>query len=507
MSWVRAVAVVFLWTVLPGTGWGADLQLGLAGSAEYDNNVLRTNANKKDDVVFHIIPKVSFIEDEGKFHWNLRYRMPWETAVDAKRVQGLRHLLSADARHYVSQRTQVYFNDGFIYSEAVSSVSGLDEAGAPSVGTFRTPVTRNNATLGVQHSFTPRLMGNLAFTNRLFESDVPRRSDNMIYVGNTNLNYALSSRHRLGGGAAATYQDLEASNDGSIPPSQAFFLNMYGTWTWTIDETMSFELTGGPAFVKNNQDAPAPVLERLVVPYAESGGSVFAFPLDSCGEVNGLPVLELCREYSEVLDEGDASAITAAGSQTVTFQEGLPGGGRPSSQSATNWTFFGEAALNKRWSPRLRSTLMYRRTEDTASGSGSATLDLVSLTTNWRISELWDAGLRADFTQRESTAPSYQTYTVVRASAIDSLLAETIPESDPSATGLTSTKVQRSLDTNRWGVSARMSRRITKHIRASLRYTYNEQTSASDTAGRSSDFSNHLVTLGVQYDLDRWHLW
>ena len=52
-----------------------------------------------------------------------------------------------------------------------------------------------------------------------------------------------------------------------------------------------------------------------------------------------------------------------------------------------------------------------------------------------------------------------------------------------------------------------MSRRLTKHIRASLRYRYNEQSSKADTAGSSSDFKNHLVTLGVQYDFDRWHLW
>ena len=59
----------------------------------------------------------------------------------------------------------------------------------------------------------------------------------------------------------------------------------------------------------------------------------------------------------------------------------------------------------------------------------------------------------------------------------------------------------------RWGVGIRMERRLTKHIRASLRYRYNQQSSGFRTVGRSSDFANNLVTLGVHYDFDRWHLW
>ena len=67
MSWVRAVVVVFLLTIIPGTGWGADMNLGLEGSAEYDSNIYRTSAHEKGDAVFRITPKVHFIEDEGKF--------------------------------------------------------------------------------------------------------------------------------------------------------------------------------------------------------------------------------------------------------------------------------------------------------------------------------------------------------------------------------------------------------------------------------------------------------
>ena len=71
----------------------------------------------------------------------------------------------------------------------------------------------------------------------------------------------------------------------------------------------------------------------------------------------------------------------------------------------------------------------------------------------------------------------------------------------------TTRTVKNYLDTDRWGVGMRVERRLTKHIRASLRYLYNEQTSKDRSAGSSSDFSNHIITLGVQYDFDPWHLW
>jgi len=496
MSWVRAIAAVFLWVIIPGTGWGADMRLGLAGSAEFDDNVVRSGADKKSDVVFRITPKVQLIEDEGSFHWDLSYRVPWEKAIQTDRVDGFRHLLNAGASYQVSGQTKLFFNDAFTRSDAVGRFGGIDGTGvAPTLGTSREPVNRNNATLGVQHSFTPRLMGNLAFSQRLFDSDIPRRSNSMVYGANTNLVYAVSSRHQLGGGAAGTYQDFKESRDGTIPSSQSLFLNVYGTWTWTIDETLTFEMTLGPTFVDNSQDEAPTELSRLVVPYVVTQTGVSAYDYTTClPSVNGEHVLENCSRRLPATS-GEQTAIEGLGSHLVTHGAG----GGPASTSDSSWTYFGEAKLSKRWSPRLLSTFTYRRSESTASGAGSSTLDLVSFLTTWQISELWNAGLRADFTRRESASPAAETFTVVQPSSVNPLFAETV--------SLTARLSDRALDTKRWGVSVRMARRLSKHLRASLRYAYNEQTSKSGTAGSSSDFSNHLVTVGVQYDFDRWHLW
>jgi hypothetical protein len=514
-----------LWTILPGTGWGADMKLGLAGSVEYDDNILRSDVRKKDDVVFRITPNVRFIEDEGKFHWGLSYRAPYEKAIQTDRVDGFRHLLYADANYYVSDRTRAFLTDRFSYSDSINRFSTVSEGGtAPAVGTFREPVIRNNATLGAQHSFTPRLAGNLSFTHRLFETDLPSRSDNMVYVGNTNLQYMLDSQHTLGGGAALTFQDFEASNNGRTPPSQTLFFNVFASWTWELDETTSFAISGGPTYVDTQYDRPPVILpDQPLVPFVEIAGSedILVNDLNECSEGPGgeriIPEGGLCPRAlrlrsSDPEDRGedvDIAAIKAQSSAADLASVSDPTGG------SSTWTFFGEASLNRRWTPRLVSSLIYRRTDSTASGTGSATLDLVSFVTTWQLSELWTFQVRGDFTHRESVTPAQENLTVVD-SAGPEPDREVIPLTSlplgsdfelAHAAAFTTRTVNNTLDTDRWGVGMRMERRLTKHIRASLRYRYNKQNSKWRTAGSSSDFSNNLVTLGVQYDFDQWHLW
>ena len=52
-----------------------------------------------------------------------------------------------------------------------------------------------------------------------------------------------------------------------------------------------------------------------------------------------------------------------------------------------------------------------------------------------------------------------------------------------------------SLDTQRWGMAARIAYRLTKNTVTALQYAYNKQSSKGDTVGQDSDFDNHLVTF------------
>jgi hypothetical protein len=424
-------------------------------------------------------------------------------------VDGFRHFLGAGGRYFIGGRTQVFLRDNFSYSEAVSGIESIDEAGIPTINSFDSPVSRNRGTLGVQHAFTPRLTGNLAFTHRLFDTDLPGRANNMVYVGNGGFNYSLSERHQVGGGLAGTLQDFDESNNGSRPPSQTYFVNFFGTWSWFIDEVTTFAITAGPTFVKSNQDAPETSLSGApLIPFASGGSDFSTSPIRvglfaACPLVNGQPAVPLgaiCGgdPVDTVFLPGDpvhTEATTNATTETYSFV------GDPFGLTDSTWTLFGEASLSRRWTPNLVSTLSYQRTDSTASGiAGGATVDFVSFLTTWKITELWTASVRADFTRRESVSPTTETFVVVEPSTVDPTIAQATGE-------LIQTVVNQELDTNRWGASAALSRRLTENLRVSVRYIFNIQSSQSGTAGSVSDFDDHLVSLGIVYDFDRFNLW
>lgn len=549
MKRIHAVTVAMLWVLAPVSGQGADLTGGLGGEVEFDSNARRTSNDEQEDVVFRISPSVELREDEGKLNYNVRYRFPWERAIEVQRIEGFRHFVNARAEYNFSERTVFTLSDNFSRSDSVNSVSTIED-GVTAVNTFNRPVNRNNLIAALSHSFTPRFQTTGRFNFRLFDSDLPNRANNRTFGLALDNNYQLSARHRVGGGLAVDYQDFDAANNGSRTPSQTVFANVFASWSWLIDETTSFEISAGPTFIDSNQDAPATRSEQDAVPFfqLDQNSAVVVSDLGSCASetfdgntVQVLPVSSLTCANGVGLgnsgyqvfggtptpyDPGDLAAIQtdiqtildAAGNTVLGF-----GPGDPESLSGTSWTIFAQTSLTKRWTPHVVSTLSYQRRNSTASGvASSAVVDFVSLFNSWRISELWDAALRADFTYRQSVAPVEQLVFVVDdtgtggVTLTSDLLNPQDPTTNPNglfAQGVaynaayTTRRVSQAVSTIRWGFSARVRRRITRNLSSGLRYTFNRQESDRGTAGGISDFNNHLVTLNVRYDFDRWNLW
>jgi hypothetical protein len=305
----------------------------------------------------------------------------------------------------------------------------------------------------------------------------------------------------VGGGVTLAYQDFDESNGGGRPPLQTLYVNLFALWDWDIDETTNLQIQAGPAFVDNQQDAPPSSATVTRYPMVNGG---FVTDATTCPpDPNNPPVpgqgilAPSCNAQTYPLD--DVIEIRTTPDVTIPFV-----GSQPGSLSDTSWTAFGSLALSKRWTPEIVSTLSYSRSFDTASGvSGSAIDDYVSLMTNWQITRLWSAGVRGDFSRRESTSPIRQDLIILQNTTLLTPPNNQIAE----AVGLTSTVIDDALETNRWGVATRLARRINDNLVVSARYTYNQQSSKSGTVGRFSDFDDHIVTLAVEYDFDRWRLW
>ncbi len=157
----------------------------------------------------------------------------------------------------------------------------------------------------------------------------------------------------------------------------------------------------------------------------------------------------------------------------------------------------------------LSSSLSYVRRGSTASGlSGATTVDSVSLSNSWTISELWSASVRGDWTQRKSISDSLQTFIAVKKDTGDNFTFDFPDNGEVAETSnLTSVLINEDVDTQRWGIAARLSRVLGRNANASLGYSYNEQSSKSRTRGSSSDFGNHRVSVGFQYNFDPIRVW
>jgi hypothetical protein len=191
-----------------------------------------------------------------------------------------------------------------------------------------------------------------------------------------------------------------------------------------------------------------------------------------------------------------------------TDGDGFPN--TPTSQESTQFTYFGSVSLDKRWTRRVSSGLSYNRSESSASGVGGSTiLDAVTARLNYRYSELWNFALRADWTSRSSVAPTTNTFRVQEKEASGASFAPGVFV--PDLARMNGDRIFRifnsEVDTKRWAITGRATRRITRRLDANVRLSYNQQSSQSLTRGSTSDFDNVTLIVGINYVFDPVQLW
>lgn len=508
MRGVRGI-LVLCGCVLPGIAWGADLRLSLAASTEYDNNVFREPEDEKGDVVFRVTPQIRVVEDREQFNYSVSYMLPYEIGVKYSEVRDLNHLVHADFRYRATPQTELFGNNAFYYVNGLyGRDTNLEDDTLGQVNDGRDKVLSNSLALGATHHFSPRLSGTLTASQGVYDTNQFNRANALSFGTSASSAYQLTEQHTLGGGFSYARQSFDDTVN--RPSSDTDYYNLFGSWQWMFDETTTFSIRAGPALIHSNQQAPAPVLEdqepiSWSVAQTNSAGdptAIFVSAFDTCPMQAGNTALfdnagNFCTPIF-VTDPGAIADITTRAPIDLAFA-GTP----PGEVSDTRITYFANAGITKRWSPTLASSLNYVRQDDTASGiDGGATLDAVTLSTSWRISDRWDASVRADWTLRQSATDGARVFIGVVSedvpgigipvAASNNLFEDTSPDS---------------LDTQRWGTAARIAYRLTKNTVTSLQYAYNKQSSHGDTVGYSSDFDDHLLTFTVQYNFEPIGLW
>jgi hypothetical protein len=473
--------------LLPGVALADDLEVDLSGSAEYDSNVFRTSSGEDDDVVFRIVPAATLSRREGDFRYRLNYSAPFEQGVHyGDAISDVDQLFNVNSTYLYDDANEIVFRDAFRFDRSLTRRFSQDED-IPDVSNERSRVLRNNASLGWNHAFTARTRSGLEASYNIFRTDLSGRQDVQTLAATGDLTHDLTSRDQVGAGLSFTMQDFGEGQ--GVPSSQTFFYNLFLSFVHQFDETTTFSIAGGPTLVQDEEDSPATALSAATVPSATVNGVPFVYEFASCGMVNGTPVFAGCNLVQDTGNVRDPTPVAPAFATA------------PPTQSDLTITAFGRASLTKRWSPAVSSALNYRRQQSTASGLGGSTiLDAVSLSTDWQIDQWWDVGIRGDFTHRESTNKSTQTFVVVQNNGGVVQIAD-------GPGNLISQRIDNSIETNRWGVSGRLARQIGRNAEASLRLSWSEQSSARVSRGAASDFDVFLAIFGVRYRFQPLTVW
>jgi hypothetical protein len=513
MRGVRGFLV--LWgCLLPGLAWGADVRLSLGVSTEYDNNVFRQPEDEKGDVIFRITPQVRLVEDREKLNYSLGYTLPYEIGVKYSEVRDLNHLVGGDFRYRATPQTEFFGNNGFFYVRGLyGQDSNLQDPALGGVGDNRERILSNTLLLGATHHFTPRLSGTATFNQGVYDTTQFNRANALSFGGSLSSGYQLTERHNLGGGFSYSRQSFDDTVN--RPSSDTDYYNLFGSWHWMFDETTAFDLRAGPALIHSSQQAPPSTATVVAIPFVSNkDGSVSVFDSSSgCPQMKGQTVLfDNAGDFCDTIQPAitDPTAIAFLRGPTNQIQVGYLAPFLPESVNDTRITYFANIGLSKRWTPNLISSLNYVRQDDTASGiDGGATLDAVTLSSTWRITDRLDLSTRADWTLRESATNGSRVFVVPCANATLGCATNIsgLPAGTAGAGNVIQVDSPDSLDTQRYGAAIRLAYLLTKNTVTGLQYTYNRQSSKGDTVGNTSDFDDHLLTFTVQYNFEPIGLW
>jgi hypothetical protein len=336
--------------------WATDLKLSLGAAGEYDSNIFHRESHIEDDFVVIGIPQLELLDTEGKFTYDAGYSFPYQHSIKTNALRDFNHVANLSMDYHQSDQTQFSFSNQFSYLNALSN--SFDQTPNIADNEERHRITRNDATFGVTHLFSPRLQSETSIDQEVFSTTQEDRSDNQTYSASTGLTYLVTERQRAGGGVSFSYLNFDEATDQlnslqtqDIPKSHSIFVGPFLEWRYLLDEQSQLRVSGGPTYVTSHQ---ASTVTRCAV--------------DIPGTCN----------------QGDV---------VPPVQE---------SASDSRWAFLGDFTLDRHWSPTLVSAVGYTRRQDTASGvSGSAILDAVFLTNAWNITDTWTLGLRGDWTSRK----------------------------------------------------------------------------------------------------------
>jgi hypothetical protein len=546
MLHVKALFLLIL-VGFAGIANAVDVDLSMTTTTGYDDNIFRTDKDKKDDASFRFGPAIRFRDETSKLSYNVQYNPVYEKFVTWTDADELSHFANAALDYQLSDRTLFRLSENFRFAQSLnrgplvtqSDASGNDINFSPDSEVQRDDIYLNTASAAVFHNFTAHTQGEFSVTHNFFDSDRKNTSKNNSVNGFANVMHSLTARDKVGLGVGTTWQRFEGVR--GQPQTDSYIFRLTASWIHNFSQDTEIVLRGGPAVIYTEQDSAETGSELLypssVVNNMKTIGAAYdALGLNVPGDVQDLNGVSLSASdmigVGSVLIPEDANCLTQMVAGQIVFDRSTcsfnvvvdsdPGnaafagvamaianGGRVNlgyvggngGGSETDVTAFGEAKISHHWFPELSSSASYARSDSGATSLGSSTVsDRVMVETRWTPTRRWDLQVRGDWLQRKSANDLSNTYLVIGGTDAGGFGYNVVTSS-----ALVTATNSDSIDTEYWRVSGRAAYRTSRRSTVSLNVSYQDQDTDRGASRGNSSFKNVLVFLGFRYDLDPFH--
>ena len=494
------VTLVAVW-IAAGVAGAEQIDIGLFGTLEYDNNVFNRQDDLVNDVVFRTGLDAGLRRTRRDVTYELRYSPRFEQFVDNSAISDWDHNGLATLGWRVGPRTTLAFRDHFFLTNSLNRAAVLDEGPELDTGPSsdlevdRQQIIQNASSLSVNHLLTPRLEGTGRLDYSIFRSDQEGSFDSQTTSGIGQLLYALNANNRVGGGTGVTLQSFDdtPTQDGS----DTLFYRVFGSWVHAFDPSMTLRVNAGPTWIDADQSGRLRQSALVVrFPFRDTeGGGLRLIDASTCPTDDGVPVLAPeCGLFSTQISGADAFVIRRTGTIVFRDDEGAEFGQR--------MTLFAEIEFVKRWD-KWRTVLRYLRTDSTSSGVGQSTvLDVLTAQLIWTPDRYWSLFLVGQYSNRQS-ATEQVANAVGLANTPLTLLDGTIVPAAVS-TSLRSAASDNFIDVQQLRFELRAERRVWERGTLFARALYLQQESGGTQ--QVSSFDNFRVLFGFRWRFDSIHI-
>jgi hypothetical protein len=416
-----ALPLIVLLALLAGSARAARLELGWDARAGWDSNVFGSSDDEDSDFSFYLGPNLGVRERGRAIDYFVDYRLRYEQYLDLQSVNGFEHFASGAVDWRLSPRSSLRVSQDFSRTRGLSltfiePVPGIDPVDAVAEARFRrTPRIRSNSTASFSHQLSKLWSFDTSVDASVYDYEDELQSGVLSLRGSGQFSRPLDPRTLVGFGAAVTRQDFD-DTERSIGTASTI-VEGFALLRYQISPTLVLALSGGPAWTQPDEASDTAMSPREGVGTGR-GGVVRLIDPSRCGVLpvgGSVPPGTISQRSCPTRDidvfppgpspnDIESALITdpdvVVSRSRLRFDEVDVLGDIEDPDGS--FTFFGRAALTKRWR-NFDGELSYVRRTSASSGLGTTNLDIATATLAWRPDRRrWRFDLRGTWTLQSS---------------------------------------------------------------------------------------------------------